>query len=1317
MSETSTVVPLHLHTAQSICEHLVNGTGVGVGAGDADVFRLSSEAARSILAWYANRQSKWGSPVQMADLEAIVDAIRIAPKSRLASARAAASTSKPAIFKIKRLTIHRFAGTHSYGTPSTPPPDLSVSFERPITLLEGGNGSGKTSIVNALTWCMSGLVLRPQRPPEEGASEYEVNFERVVEGAEDVTTQHQAALVTPLPNPAIALPSLDQKALFADTWVEAEFEDASGKSYSLRRELRTSKGRPKEVPPDLAPFALDPIAFRICTVMPAMIPYIKLGSASDLGRAVARLTGLSELTGLAKHANRASERASKDLRPAQEEGIRQENIRFDTARADLNARYDEFPALKPSFDTPNAAAAKTADVLALESHFQKLKAGWLASVQGVLGKEFNPNDAQDAADVERNIGPAFGQLDQLGKLKSAERLRLLGRLTDAELEHAEHLISELHEQAKSIAELASTTNESRRHQLYARIAGWLREGTVGERSASSELCVVCGTSLDGLIDPETHKPIGEHFADALAGKKDFVGQTISEWVRGAQGRLSGELPEALSGEAAQSLPKHPRDLIKSILLEELFDAPCFKGKLAPLKAKAEAKYAEVSGRLDTPLEEVIDEWPSSLPTLPVSQATTKLRRAIAYARWRKANVKAMQEVFEEVVGKVRDGEEETAERSRLVDHLSAIQRAVNGAAPIGAASILCGRLSGAAKNRDARQARIVEIDKAALALLEIAQLGTLVERQVDDLRTRLEDQTARWLRRIYRKTQSAAHDLVALDLSPTGQLGVLVGGGGMSAPAEQVANASALRATLLAFFFAFWEHVKTTRGGFGLLVLDDPQELLDQENKERFAHALPHLTSDGSNLLITTHDREFAKQTVGEVSRQGGQTDHRAVCPVNAVCSFVRLPLSEDGLVRKRKAFESPENTDLAVPAQEYASEVRTYVEAGLAGLFEEPAYAGPTHDLGLSDLIGSVRSKHKELSPFFVVPAVRQFCQSPVLSQGSAALRLLNKSHHPGKEKLTYMHVKEVAEDLLQVCSLVRNVQEEYRRWRKREPLLPIVTNALSLVPVAQAFRDLPKIATLSAFAGGSSSGVTGVEEEVFGGEWFIGKALMRLNTHNFGFAAPINSVVIVDCEAVPPVDRSLVVAGHGDKVYARRLLRMAQDPSVLALAAETVDPRQRPPTLLLPASEVAAHRVVGVLLDRDFPPVLGYKHEAKAVGMELLELSNVKVAFGVKDESALPLALPGQIVLGGVALQPTEFEKNVGQLVALTLDDGRQLFKRIGSALPAALSHIRQFESIGGYGESFLAATEEVEGRLGDFPLIRGCRLVVGVLYYVTS
>ncbi len=69
---------------------------------------------------------------------------------------------------------------------------------KPLTVLEGWNGSGKTSILNAIIWALTGQILCPQRKPEETEEEFACRIAATV-GADP--SQHKITAITPLPGP------------------------------------------------------------------------------------------------------------------------------------------------------------------------------------------------------------------------------------------------------------------------------------------------------------------------------------------------------------------------------------------------------------------------------------------------------------------------------------------------------------------------------------------------------------------------------------------------------------------------------------------------------------------------------------------------------------------------------------------------------------------------------------------------------------------------------------------------------------------------------------------------------------------------------------------------------------------------------------------------------------------------------------------------------------------------------------------------------------------------------------------------------------
>jgi hypothetical protein len=164
-----------------------------------------------------------------------------------------------------------------------------------------------------------------------------------------------------------------------------------------------------------------------------------------------------------------------------------------------------------------------------------------------------------------------------------------------------------------------------------------------------------------------------------------------------------------------------------------------------------------------------------------------------------------------------------------------------------------------------------------------------------------------------------------------------------------------------------------------------------------------------------------------------------------------------------------------------------------------------------------------------------------------------------------------------------------------------------------------------------------------------------------------------------------------------------------VIGLTAEIPDPRTRTPkTIILPEAEVAIHRVVGVIFDHSVKVVQG-KEEAVLVDVSDV-LKRIEIAFRVVDDSAVPLALANQVVLGGKRIELNELSQHKDALVALTLDDGSSIFKRVGAALPSELAHLRQFESIGGLGSSqVLSVGKPHKG----FQSVTSACAIIGVLY----
>ncbi len=260
-----------------------------------------------------------------------------------------------------------------------------------------------------------------------------------------------------------------------------------------------------------------------------MLQFLRVGETSDLGQAAAKLTGLADISSLAKHATGARDKLKSAFKKDREQEIEVADARFLEARGDLQKQISEYPKMAPSevLPVPSTAQDLERKLAALESHFDALKADALAAAQTILGSGFDPADKNARDNLEASIGPAQGQLKSLGQLPNVRRSRALTELSEADWEGVDDLIARMRAEAGVLAELAAIPELGRRKQLYAHVASWIAEF----KDHDSSSCGICSRSLNGVLDPVTQRAVTEHLAEVSQDEQRLLSLTQQNWGR------------------------------------------------------------------------------------------------------------------------------------------------------------------------------------------------------------------------------------------------------------------------------------------------------------------------------------------------------------------------------------------------------------------------------------------------------------------------------------------------------------------------------------------------------------------------------------------------------------------------------------------------------------------------------------------------------------------------------------------------------------------------------------------------------------------
>jgi hypothetical protein len=705
-------------------------------------------------------------------------------------------------------------------------------------LFYGPNASGKSSLLGAVTWCLTGRIYRDDRPPSppEEVPVYTAKRKSAGTRSDGLTLTDKNGVNT---------------ARGESYWVDLQLEDGAGgrlwvQRHSLAGLARSADGVTWVPVSRLEEVGISELDTELHLLMPARVPHLRFGKDPDLVHLFSQVVGLDDLEEIAELAGKVSMACTREVSRIDRQELAPIQATIAESVGRLTREAPETVRSLPTFLSAVSADRTLEDIRAFGEALTRLISVSTAQLAQDLGIDLPGGALPESGPLREDLNNLPGHV-QLADEELSRDLPVL---------FAESLGLELPDAGK-VALLAQQLEEFEREA----------RSKITER-LEWEQRVAANAKMDLLLRAAAHFSAGASScpvcSQELAGSPQ-VRETL-EGLRSAAGRLHlhqavADLERSLLAELDGFLPPQMRAVPEKELGERIrTDWASLKDRRFPALLRA------VAERFDAAVAEVAAGCPrrSDDSSAPLGGGFERLAKALAAAR--------------RFLGFVRGAQESAGQNFAL------LTRCLKAEQTNGAPSLLMVLRRGRANNEQLRPlealrsvARTLYKDErrrvgvaaqadrfrqVATAAAPLKALGRVVREAVIDVMKSVEPRMRTYYRNLH------GDDQLPFDLVTTGhaanatiknELNVYLRAGEERVPAGPFANAGRLRALTLCFLFALLER---SAGSLSFLLLDDPALTLDDEHKARLLEYLVRPYLDGHQILLATHSETFFKQAV-----------------------------------------------------------------------------------------------------------------------------------------------------------------------------------------------------------------------------------------------------------------------------------------------------------------------------------------------------------------------------------------------------------------------------------------------------------------------
>ena len=730
-----------------------------------------------------------------------------------------ANTSK---YRVGKVRASNFRGLQLFGGPI-----FEFDFKGETILVSGVNGTGKSSIINAVVWVITGMLLWDRTMPSH-APKIELGKPQDIKGVQLINKAWPSEVALP------SVETFNSKKIDYDCWVELELVNVDSKESTLiRREIKsTGVSSVTNLP------ALDTLAIELSVLMPARVNHIQFSSESQIGQVLLNVSGLEPLNYIGTY--------SKEI---QSIVTRYSNTKT-TSITGLKQKAEQLASniigwipkdLEEEYKTVGLEGEPDKKIEVKQKWLSKKTYERLSHLASVLNLPECPNE-MEATELASKIVAAYEPIIQNppAMWSSLETLATAIEIwSEQEISEWENILT------SSTKDLMVALEWYRKKQEMKNLELILVASKLIPNDSELSNCPLCSAPLDDSnqvrkelimfqnLDENATKSLNEMISlccDRIKALPKCISSIPNDFISSIGKDFETNIGRFLKGQL-DGLKENAKSSIDSMVKEICFDIPT---------------YEEITKLIEFDTEKVLDAY---------YQLVENCLLKLGLAKWGQKNYSSFLEKLNKTLGYVPESSVGT-----LIETINQCKNIAMSAKPLQDVNLAMGEYKSLFFEIKKINSEIKQANHLKESLNQLVDLKDLADSMMKNELSTVDDRMKEIYKALYGSSEFPLHSIQAKRTRRQIDFQFCLEHRGVIIEASPLINSSRVRALLWAYIFSMAElrKISTCSGWLDFILLDDPLTSFDEGHRTRFANFVFSSLRDGQ-WIISSHDTDWPR--------------------------------------------------------------------------------------------------------------------------------------------------------------------------------------------------------------------------------------------------------------------------------------------------------------------------------------------------------------------------------------------------------------------------------------------------------------------------